>query len=60
MLMRIAITLFLLMLGACGDKVPQSEASRRVGEAPKQVIDKATNDTTRALEQGGQRSREAD
>jgi hypothetical protein len=54
------VWLLLLALGGCGDKVPQSEASKRAGEMPKQVVDKATDDTTRALQQGAAPGRQAD
>ena len=48
------------LLAGCGDKVPQSEAAKQVGNAPKQTVDKATQDTTKALQQGAERTREAD
>jgi hypothetical protein len=50
----------LLVLAACGDKVPQSEAAKRVGDAPKQTINKATTDVNKALEQGAERNKQAD
>ena len=45
-------------LAGCGDKVPESEAARRVGAAPKQTVDKATDDAAKALQQGADRTRE--
>ena len=47
-----------LVLGACADKVPQSQAAKRVGDVPKQVVDKAITDTAKAMKQGAGRNRE--
>ena len=49
-----------LALAGCGDKVPQSEAAKKIGSAPKQTVDKVTNDANKALQQGADRTREAD
>jgi hypothetical protein len=45
-----------LLLAACGDKVPQSEAAKRIGALPKQTVDRAAERTTEALKQGAERS----
>ena len=59
--MRALIPVALLgLLAGCGDKVPQSEAAKQVGSAPKQTVDKATQDSAKALQQGADRTREAD
>jgi hypothetical protein len=58
--LTIAVALTMAVVAGCGDKVPESEAARRVGEAPKQVVDKAAADAARAVEQGAARNREAD
>ena len=55
-----ALSAACLALAACGDKTPESEASRRAGDIPKNVIDKAAADTRRALEQGVERNRRAE
>ena len=47
-----------LLLGACGDKVPESEAAKRIGAQPKQTLDRVTTDLNKAMEQGAERSRE--
>ena len=48
-------------LAGCGDKVPESQAAKRVGDQPKQTVNKATEDVTKALQQGAaERSRQAD
>jgi hypothetical protein len=49
-----------LLLGACGDKVPQSEAAKTVGSAPKAAIDRTTTDVNKALQQGADRSRQTE
>jgi hypothetical protein len=43
------------LAAGCGDKVPESEASRRAGEQPKKIIDKASTDLSKALEKGARR-----
>jgi predicted small lipoprotein YifL len=59
--MRALVTVALLgSLAGCGDKVPQSEAAKQIGNAPKQTVDKATQDTGKALQQGADRTRQAD
>jgi len=57
MLVAVA-SLFLLV--ACGDKVPESQAAKQVGAAPKQTVDKAAADVTKALDQGAERAKQAD
>ncbi len=47
-------------LAACGDKTPESEAAKEVGKIPKQTIDRAGANVTKALEQGAARNREAE
>ncbi|MDA0225904.1 MAG: lipoprotein [Proteobacteria bacterium] len=59
--MRIVLLLALgLSLAACGNKTPESEASRKLGERPKAIVDKAAADAAKALEQGAARTRAAD
>ncbi len=45
-----------LLLAACGDKVPQSEAAKKIGSIPKQTVDRAAERTTEALKQGAERT----
>jgi hypothetical protein len=47
-------------LAACGDKPPESEAARKLGQQPKQVIDKAAAEVNKALQQGAERRQEAE
>jgi hypothetical protein len=44
---------------ACEAKTPQSDSARKVGDAPKQTIDKVVNETNKAIEQGEARTRDA-
>ena len=41
-----------LLLAACGDKVPESEAARRLGQQPKKILDRVTTDVGKAMQQG--------
>jgi len=50
----------LLSISACGEKVPVSEAAKRVGSIPKNTLDKATGDVRSAIEKGEERNRQAD
>jgi hypothetical protein len=51
--------IFAATLLACEAKTPQSDSARKIGDAPKQTIDKAVNDANKAIEQGEARTREA-
>jgi len=47
-------------LAGCGDKVPQSEASKKLGNVPMETRDRAVENTTRALQQGADRNADAE
>jgi hypothetical protein len=47
-------------LAACGDKVPESEAAKKLGKVPKQTVDRAREGVNKALQQGVERTRDAD
>ncbi len=47
------------LLFGCGDKVPESQAAKSVGEVPKQIVDKAAADTAKAMQQDAERNRDA-
>ncbi len=47
-------------LGACGDKVPQSEAAKKLGDQPKNIVNKAEADVNKALQQGTQQREQAE
>lgn len=55
-MLRAAALVLVLLAAGCGDKVPQSEASKKVGSIPKQTVDRATERTTEALKQGAERT----
>ncbi len=61
MIRRIALLLVAgAALAACGDKVPESEAAKKLGKVPKQTIDRASEGVNKALQQGVERNRDAD
>jgi len=43
-------------LAGCGE----SESAKRIGAQPKQMVDRASTDVNKALQQGAERSREAE
>ena len=45
-----------LVLAACGDKVPESEAARRIGQQPKKTVDSVSNKVNDLMQQQGQGS----
>ena len=47
-----ALLVVALLLGACGDKVPESEAAKRLGQQPKKLVDRVTTDVGKAMQQG--------
>ena len=55
-LRRISLFTAILFLSGCGDKVPQSEAAKKIGSIPKQTVDRAAERTKDALQQGAERS----
>jgi hypothetical protein len=54
------IKLALCCLAAAAAACGESESSKRLGAQPKQTIDKVTTDLNRNLQQGPERSREAE
>jgi len=47
-----ALLVVALLLAACGDKVPESEAARRLGQQPKKIVDRVTTNVGKAMQQG--------
>jgi len=41
-----------IFVAACGDKLPESEASRNLGEQPKQLLNKVESDVNKSLQKG--------
>jgi hypothetical protein len=56
----LACGLCLLMLAACGDKVPESKAAKEVGNIPKQTLDKAVSGTENAMQKSDERNKSED
>ena len=52
---RAALLGFVLALSGCGDKVPQSEAAKKIGDIPKQTLDGAKAGVGKAMDAGAQR-----
>jgi hypothetical protein len=52
------LALMVLLLAACGDKVPQSEAAKKIGDIPKRTLDSAKSGVNKAMEAGSQRLEE--
>ncbi len=47
-------------LAGCGDKVPESAAAKKIGEQPKQILDKVTTDVNKALQKGTEARQDAE
>ncbi|HUO43937.1 MAG TPA: hypothetical protein VMT94_03365 [Burkholderiales bacterium] len=47
-------------LTGCGDKVPESEAAKQLGNMPKQTLDKVQNGLDAAAQKDAERRRDAD
>jgi hypothetical protein len=47
-----ALLVVALLLAAWGDKVPESEAARRLGQQPTKIVDRVTTDVGKAMQQG--------
>ena len=45
-------TLLCLLLAACGDKVPESEAAKRIGQQPKKTVDSVSSKVGDLMQQG--------
>jgi len=60
MSMRIVFAVLLLACAAGCNKIPESEAAKKVGNIPKQTIDRAQSNLDSALKQGTERNNEAE
>ena len=47
-------------LAGCGDKLPESEAAKKLGQQPKNIVNKAEADVNKALQQGMQQRQQAE
>ncbi len=57
---RLVSVVALLLLVACGDKVPESKAAKELGNVPKQTMDKAVSGVENAMTQGAERLKDGD
>ena len=57
-MVRVCALLAVLLVSACGDKVPQSEAAKKIGDIPKQTIDSARSGVSKAMVAAPQRLEE--
>jgi hypothetical protein len=46
-----------LLLAACGDKVPESEEAKRIGQQPKKTVDSVSSKVGNLMQQGQGSSR---
>ena len=42
----------LLVLAACGDKTPESQAAKEIGQQPKKTVDSVSSKVNDAMKQG--------
>ncbi len=49
-----------LGIGGCGDKLPQSEAAKKAGEQPRQLLNQVESDVNKALHKGIERRQQAE
>ena len=52
---RIGAAIIALGIAGCGDKVPESEAAKQVGNIPKQTLDKVQGDLDQAAQKNAER-----
>ncbi len=53
------IFLTVFLYSGC-NKTPESETARKIGEQPRQIIDKATADVGKAMQKGTEQRQEAE
>jgi hypothetical protein len=54
------LVIAVLLVAACGDKVPESKAAKAVGSAPKQTVDKAAAGVNEAMGKAAERVQDQD
>ncbi|HUN67954.1 MAG TPA: hypothetical protein VMU46_04095 [Burkholderiales bacterium] len=59
--MRLVCFAFSLVFLVSGcSKTPESETAKKIGEQPKQIVDKVTTDVNKALQKGMEQRQEAE
>ena len=51
-LRKISLLSAIFLLSACGDKVPESEAAKRIGQQPKKTVDSVSSKVGDLMQQG--------
>ena len=51
-LRKISFLTAIVLLSACGDKVPESEAAKRIGQQPKKTVDSVASKVGNLMQQG--------
>ena len=51
-LLRTSFLAVTFLLSGCGDKVPESEAAKRVGQQPKKTVDSVSSKVGNLMQQG--------
>ena len=51
-LRKISLLSVILLLSACGDKVPESEAAKRIGQQPKKTVDSVSSKVGDLMQHG--------
>jgi hypothetical protein len=41
-----------VLISACGDKVPESQAAKEIGQQPKKTVDSVSSKVNEAMQQG--------
>ncbi len=60
MLRALLSGLFALALAACSDKLPESKASKELGNVPKQTLDKAVGGVNSAIQTNSDKLKDED
>ena len=51
-LRRTSLLALFVLLASCGDKVPESEAAKRIGQQPKKTVDSVSSKVGDLMQQG--------
>ena len=51
-LRRISLLAAFVLLSACGDKVPESQAAKEIGQQPKKTVNSVASKVNEAMQQG--------
>ena len=50
--LRISLLAAVFLVSACGDKVPESEEAKRIGQQPKKTVDSVSSKVGNLMQQG--------